>query len=319
MLYLLFGPETYLRDEFVVSVCNKHKLSAKRISSNSTQAEDVIGGDLFSPVSVMLILGINKDLVTGSALAKMKASPNHIIFWEEKLDKRLLWVKELMADKSIEKIACETPSGVNLLEWVKLQFTDSNIKTDDGVAEELVNRVSGQEKDNTFSDGLAPEYSLTSIKNEIEKLVTFSNGETVTKEMVQLLVAKKIDAHVFSITEAIGQKNISLVFRLYEKFFSDSDSTDTKGKTILLNSLLAEQFRSLLVVQGFSSSVGEGEIIAQTGWKPGRVKILKKIAGKFETKKILEILNKLENLDIELKTGSVPPRVLLDMITAQIS
>jgi len=59
-------------------------------------------------------------------------------------------------------------------------------------------------------------------------------------------------------------------------------------------------------------------LIKKSGWKSGRVYIMKKIASRFSSAKILETMKKLEALDEELKTSQTPPRVLLDMIVAQM-
>jgi hypothetical protein len=43
---------------------------------------------------------------------------------------------------------------------------------------------------------------------------------------------------------------------------------------------------------------------------------MKKLALNFDPKKVLEVLSKLESLDLELKTSTTPPRVILDLIIA---
>ncbi|MCL5009174.1 MAG: hypothetical protein M1400_02420, partial [Patescibacteria group bacterium] len=55
-----------------------------------------------------------------------------------------------------------------------------------------------------------------------------------------------------------------------------------------------------------------------TGWKPGRLFVVKKIASRFAAPKVWQTLFKLEALDTELKTSSTPPRVLLDLILSQL-
>ena len=54
------------------------------------------------------------------------------------------------------------------------------------------------------------------------------------------------------------------------------------------------------------------------GWKSGRLFIMSKVAARFSATSVLGLLAKLKALDEELKTGSVPPRVLLDLIITQL-
>jgi DNA polymerase III delta subunit len=94
---------------------------------------------------------------------------------------------------------------------------------------------------------------------------------------------------------------------------------DEKTAIIQLNALLSEQFRSIAVAQNFlEEGTSDEQALAQTSWKPGRLFIMKKTAGRFAQKKVLDFLKKLEHLDEELKTSSTPPRVLLDLIVAQL-
>ena len=58
--------------------------------------------------------------------------------------------------------------------------------------------------------------------------------------------------------------------------------------------------------------------LTTTGWKSGRLFVMKKAALRFAPKKIMETLQKLSSLDEELKTSQTPPKVLLDLIISQL-
>jgi DNA polymerase III delta subunit len=104
-----------------------------------------------------------------------------------------------------------------------------------------------------------------------------------------------------------------------EQFYSD-DSSDDKAKSIQLNALLAEQFRNILMIQDFQKQrIPDAVILSKTGWKSGRLFVIKKLASKFKTAQLMSVLNKLEHLDIELKTSGIPGQVILQLITAQLS
>jgi len=83
--------------------------------------------------------------------------------------------------------------------------------------------------------------------------------------------------------------------------------------------VLSEQFRSiLLVLAAQAERVPDQKLLADTGWKSGRLFVVRKNAARFSPRSIMELLQKLSFLDTELKSTSTPPRVLLDLILAPL-
>ena len=121
------------------------------------------------------------------------------------------------------------------------------------------------------------------------------------------------------IANALADGKKQLALDLMGKFLQGQNIGDEKSSIIQLNALLAEQFRNVCIIQNFlERGVKEEEILEKTGWKPGRLFIVKKIAKKFNFKKVVDFLAKLEALDTELKTSATPPKVLLDLVVAQL-
>jgi DNA polymerase III delta subunit len=124
---------------------------------------------------------------------------------------------------------------------------------------------------------------------------------------------------VWDIIEAIAQRKPAQVLTMLQTYLSADNVSDEKTKIIQLNALLADQFRSLLLVRSAQDQgIPEDVIIQTTGWKSGKLFMIKKNSRAFEQKTLVDILAKLEALDIELKTSSVPPKVLIDLISSQI-
>jgi DNA polymerase III delta subunit len=95
---------------------------------------------------------------------------------------------------------------------------------------------------------------------------------------------------------------------------------DEKAKIIQLNSMLADQFRNILLVQDFvARRTPDTMILEQTTWKSGRLFIMKKLAAKFQPQQLISILDKLERLDVELKTTTMPGATILQLILAQLA
>jgi DNA polymerase III delta subunit len=105
---------------------------------------------------------------------------------------------------------------------------------------------------------------------------------------------------------------------LLEDYFA-TEVGDDKANAIKVTALLADQFRSLLIVTDATARhLPDAAILEMTGWKSGRLFVMKKLSRNFATQQLKQALAKLENLDRELKTSTMPPHVVLDLIIADI-
>ena len=162
-------------------------------------------------------------------------------------------------------------------------------------------------------------FNLWQAESEIRKLLAFAGNKEIREQEVAELVLENGEVDVFDLTNAIADNQKQKALALLHNFLKQQTGSDEKGTIIQLNALLSEQFRNVAMIQSFiNSKTSESEILEQTGWKSGRLFVIKKVAARFPAKKVLETLNKLEALDLELKTSSTPPRVLLDLIVSQL-
>jgi DNA polymerase III delta subunit len=91
------------------------------------------------------------------------------------------------------------------------------------------------------------------------------------------------------------------------------------AKVLALNAVLSEQFRSIWTFQqAQKQGLSETELLSKTGWKAGKLYPLKRAAAKFSELEVEDILNKLELLDIEQKSTTLPSRVVLELVVSQL-
>jgi DNA polymerase III delta subunit len=149
--------------------------------------------------------------------------------------------------------------------------------------------------------------------------LALANGREVSEANVNELAPQNKEVDVFDLTNAIADNQKQKALSLMQDFLFYQSDSDEKTAIIKLNALLSEQFRSVAIVQSFTNEkTSEDIILEKTGWKSGRLFIMKKVAARFNQKIVLDLLNKLAALDEELKTSSTPPRVLLDLIVTQL-
>ncbi len=323
MLYLLLGSDDFTKKQYVHNLALEKKADLVVFEAGEeVSTQKMLETDLFSKPKVFVLpalLGVLEE----QTLEKLIKSPNVIAINTESLDKRKTENKKLLERKDVVIQNFVLPHGRELDGWILKHFKDLGGHISADGADELAKRLGRDEAKETKAGGkvIAVEevYSLWQADSEVKKLVAFCGDKVCTAEDVKSLVGLDIEIDPFRITNALADGKTEEAWEYLEGFFKNQGSSDRKALCINLNALLAEQFRNVYMVQGFlQERTSEEEILQQTGWKSGRLFVMKKIAGKFKPEKVLETLKKLSALDIELKTGSMPERVMLDLILAQL-
>lgn len=326
MLIFLLGPDDFSKRQYLSALAKKHKAEVEFFphGDNPPDLASFFGQDLFAGPKIVVLRDVLAGYEYNAALAqKLSASKNVVIFQETKLDKRLTGTKKWLADKSIEVLDFALPHGRDLDNWIVKRAGElggSITKTAAALLAERLGR-DGAKETKVGGKTVAVEeiYDLWQADAEIHKLITYAKDREIAETDVDLLVAQTGEVDVFSLINAIADNQKQTAMDLMHRFLQGQTTGDEKGSIIQLNALLSEQFRNVAMVQDFvSRRTGDEKILEATGWKSGRLFVLKKISGRFKPQKVKETLGKLAALDDELKTGSAPPKVLLDLILAQL-
>ncbi len=325
MLTLLIGPDDFTKKEYVFQLAKKQQADLEffRNPAALPSLEELTQQNLFSKPKVFVLEGLVEKFASPDITVKLAKSKNEIIFIEEKLDKRKANLKNLLADKNIAAKEFVLPHGKELDKWIGERAKFFGAKISLKAIDALAKKLGRDEFKETRFGGKVAEvkeaFNLWQADSEIKKLADFSRGEEIREDAVEKLSFENFEVDALSIVNAIADGNKLESLNLLHGFLDTESGTDEKGSIIMLNALLAEQFRNVAMVQDFlQDRTPDAEILEKTSWKPGRLFIIKKVAGRFAQKKVMDFLGKLEHLDEELKTSSTPPKVLLDMIVAQL-
>ena len=323
MPYLLLGPDDYSKKLFVASLVQKTggDLVMFRQEEVLPEVSTLSQTDLFSKVKVFWFNNIMPDFA--ASFPDFSKSKNRVVISMVSLDKRKKESKELLNNESFEVKDFPLPHGRELDEWIISRVSElggSIIKPAASALAEALGRDSGKETKIAGKIISVEEiFNLWQADSEIKKLLALAGEREITEADVKLLVPENREVDVFEITNSIADRRKSDAMNLMHAFLKNQAGADEKGAVIQLNALLAEQFRNVAMVSGFLvDKKTENEILELTGWKSGRLFIMNKIAPRFPLKKVLEFLNKLQALDKELKSSSIPPKVLLDLIITQL-
>lgn len=312
MITLLLGSDELAKKQYILD-------RAKQLASDVETITDANGLDLvrlfepqlFGSPKLVVLDHIWKQLELGKILETVGNNKTAQLFIiEDSLDKRVNANKEFLKDSRVTVLQMDAPVGLGeSVVWIRKYADTNNIKIDATTATKLANAILPDQESSM---------PVLRAQNELQKLKAYANGQAVTSEMIEELVESVISMDVFGLTNAIAAKNKKLAIQLLNEYFQNEPG-DEKANAIKVTALLAEQFRSLLIaIDAQARRLPESEILDITGWKSGRLFIMNKTARNFTAIKVQQALSKLENLDRELKTGSMPPHVVLDLIIADI-
>ena len=168
--------------------------------------------------------------------------------------------------------------------YIKKYFKNKNVEITSEAVEELSNRVDGD---------------LTRFINEAEKLCLYKNSITLAD--VALMVAKPLEDDAFQMSNALFRGDNGAAISIYR----DLKLLGQKFVDALIP-MLASQFRFISEVCYLDSKGFEKEEIAsELGVSPVRVKIALKNSRNISRRQISNALDKLYNLDMQIKSGQI--------------
>lgn len=306
MLTLLLGEDIYSKQAYLTQKLADFdgEVTKYQLGDKLPQLSSLGQNSLFGTKSSYVFINCLSEYGL-SELETAKASTVPIYFLEEKLDKRLKLSKDILAIADLKEFPA--PDFAQSSNWIMEHAKSMQILIQPQAANELAIRLVGETKQTL---------STIAAHNELLKLESFADGKTITKEMVEELVVQDLNIDLFKLLDQIGTKNKKTAVSMLNQYY-DNATEDEKTATIKLTALLSDQLRSLLITKEFlDAGIGDKEILSATGWKSGRLFIMKKLSRNFSNGQLTSALAKFYNLDKEIKTSGLPPRVIVGMIIA---
>lgn len=316
MFIFLYGEDTYRSAEKLTQIKNKFKKEVDPSGINMiTFSADDFDLDKFSSAAgqtgflVAKRMIIVKNLLSGKPskniaetlverLTHLKKSDNIFVFWEGgSPDKRTSLFKLLAADKKLSQdFAALDNAGLN--DWVK-EYAKKNNGRINGRAIMLLTAFAGN--------------NLWQLKNELDKLIAYKNGQEINEADVKTFVIAKVNENIFNLTDAVAQGNSARGLKLME------EQLNAGLNEIYILTMLARQFRILTQLSSLAAKkYSEAEIVKETKLHPFVVKKTLPLAKKFGLEKITGIYQKLVDMDKKFKSTSLPPKALLDLFIMNI-
>lgn len=314
-IYLIYGDEDYLIENELKNIIKKNNSSIENISrynldeSNVRDAvEDALTISMFENTKIIVcekcnfLTGENKKEVNHDIDSLIKYINNPFddtilifVVRNSKLDERKKIVKELK--KCSKVIECKSIDSHNLNNYVYNYFKDNGYEISTLNSRLIIDKV---------------KYDLANIISECDKLMMYKEDlKTITKDDIENVVINNMEDSIFSLTNAIMEKNTFKIMNIYNDLLLKGE------EEIKLMITIANQFRLILQTKlMIKNGYRERDMASIIGEHPYRVSLA--LNTNFKISELINYIKKLEQLDYDIKSGNIDKRFGLEFFLLNI-
>ncbi len=312
MLYLLYGTENYLIKKEIDKILDTNSIEKINVSEYNLEVdnfkdiiEDANTISLFADKKAIIVN--NSYIFTGKSIKSdndpelfldyfKNINPDSIIIFtvdSEKLDERKKLVKEIKKVGTVRDFNKKN----DLTDILKNMFEDYNVSIQD--IRFMIDRCGN---------------NLDILSQEVNKIKIYKdNDKNITREDIINLTSKNIDIDIFGFVDTIVNKNKNKALEIYKEMLINGE------EPIKILVILANQFRIIyqakeLYRQGYSGN----DIATIIGIHPYRIKLALEKARDYNSDTLLKYLEKLADLDYDIKVGNIESSLGLEMFILSI-
>lgn len=209
-----------------------------------------------------------------------------------KLDERKAITK--MLKKHADVIKCEPMKVEDLRDWIKRQLGNKNKRIDRDALEEFISRV---------------EHNTEVAVSEMKKLLSYTEDiDHVDLGIIKRVITKSIEDNVYEISNAILSGKRSKAIEAYVDLVGYGEDP------LSILSMLVNKYREILQVKLLQGQGRNKDSIAEYyNVSSGRAYYMVKNAGSVNVDVVTKHLKRLEEVDINIKTGKMDKKIALEL------
>ncbi len=222
----------------------------------------------------------------------------YLLVYNDALDERGDFFQALLADGARINPVSEF-SKEQWHDYIARFFEKRNVAIEPMAINEIQNRIAG-------------DYAR--FLNEGQKLVAYSNGEKITKAVVESLVSEPLEDDAFRLSNALTRGDVKNAIRIYQ------DLRVFSAEPISLIHLLANQFRFLNEVRYLQSSgLGSSQISGALQCSSMRVSIALDNLRRMGEDSLNNALDGLYDCEVSILTGKCDPDMAFSLYLANFT
>ncbi|MBA3241247.1 MAG: DNA polymerase III subunit delta [Acidobacteria bacterium] len=312
-LYLLFGPEGYLRDAAARAITDLALKGAALREFNET-IYSLAGADVQQAIAAaeQLPMMAARRVVRVTDFARLReadegalvrylarpAESTTVIFVADALDKRLRLSKQLLdICTSVEFAALP---DAELAAWAKSRLKDLRADADERTLRQII-ALSGR--------------SVRQLSTELEKLSTAAlpTGH-ITMELVETLVGRSRELSNFELTDHLIARNRKRALETLGRLLDDG------VEPLMLMGLLASSFHRLALAKDLMTrGVAKEEVFRVVPMPQSKRGEFLATARRADTRDLARRIQRIADADLSIKTSQATPRIQLEMLVCELS
>ena len=315
-LYLLWGPEDYLREQYLFQlkkIClpeGEDDFSYKRIDGPALDAnafQQAVDAMPFMTEHTLIELrdvDINKLADADACMKTISDIPDYctIVFVqnaEYEPDGRLRFVKTLRSEGKELKFTQQS-QGM-LTDWIVRRFAAAGKRIDLSAAQRLI-FISGD--------------LMSRLIPEIEKIAAYASTDKVTQEDVEAVANHIPEAVVFEMTELMAQKKVNSALSVLSELLADKNN-----EPIMMLAVLGKQMRQLYAARlALEKNLGTKYVMEVCSMKYDYIaaKLLTAAKG-FTLAQLRRAVELCAETDYRMKSSGADPKELLKEAVLRIA
>ena len=309
-VYLLFGPEAWLRAQFRRNLVHALVPDGDEMNFTRFSGKDIPEGDVIAQAETMPFFADRRViLVEDSGFFKNKTEelpeylaklPEYLvlIFSEEEVDKRTKTFKMVQKYGHVTEFAQQKEDM--LVRWVfsRMKREGKKIRSSD------------------MQHFLAAAGSdMANIDNELEKLLCYcADREVITTADIDAVCAPQLTNQIFDMVRAVAEHRQKDALDLYY------DLLALKEKPMRILYLISRQFQQLLQIGDMSrAGLPQSEIAAKAGVPPFVVRRSQGLLRRYSERSLRDILQSLTQAEEDVKTGRLDERLSVELAIVELS
>ena len=311
MVYLLFGEDEYLRNEYLKKI--KKSFDTLQLGINYIQIDETNVTQIISDIETPAF-GFDKKLIiakdTGLFKKKNAFSEKLAEYLKENAN-NLEDVVLVFAEQEVEKNKL-----FNTIKEVgqALEFKEQNMSQLIKKVKSLANAYKVEIKENVagyFIECVGT--NMSDIINEIRKLIEYAgSGGEIKKEDIDSLSIKKSESIIFDLTDNLGKKKIDVALDVLHNLIYAKEPV----QRILV--MLYNHFKKLYIIK---LAVEENRNVAQSlNLKPNQMFLVNKYTAQakaFNKEELRNLLEELIKIDEYSKSGKIDINIGLESILCE--
>lgn len=156
---------------------------------------------------------------------------------------------------------------------------------------------------------------LTALRNEMDKLCAYADGQEITEEMIRRLAVKNTEVRIFALSDCVAAGDYNGAYQQLHDLFEQNE----KPEMILsvLSSVYIDMYRAKIAAES-GKTVQQAAADFGYGRREFLLKNASSRASRYSVQTLRQILELILHTDIKLKSSPADRRILLETLLGEL-